>query len=37
MVLTAMLTGRQSVKILQCLYSDPMSNNFCETLALKNL
>ena len=27
-VLTAILTGRQSVKYLQCLYGDPMSNNF---------
>ena len=34
-VLPAILTGRQSVKNLQCLYADPMSNNFCLTLALK--
>ena len=27
-VLTAILTGRQSVKNLLCSYGDPMSNNF---------
>ena len=35
-VFNAILTSRQTGLKLQCLYGNPMSNNFHKTLLLKN-